>query len=329
MESFSAELTKEALAPVLQRMLPAIGSGAGLGSLVGATGGALYGAGKPYLEARREGLGRREAVGQGLSGLFGGAVRGAVLGAGLGAGGLGTAAALKRTPAFASKLTEAPGIIGASARFGQRQLHGLTRWEPEAGLESIRGGAWEAKKRVRSATEALQKARLAGEDTTKLEKGLQKAKAYQPIAEEAQRMGLTSIPGYARSFVQTPVKTVTTGLKEQWGGMDPLGRAMIYGLPAAGIVGALASKGEPGGPGHLENVGEQLGTAMGFGMAPVPLGTQLALSSLLGAVGKRTGRAIQRDKGTPPPSPPGPVEPGGGMTQPEEYIYTNRATGNI
>jgi hypothetical protein len=320
MGGFQDELTKEALLPALRpalkRVLPAVGSGAGVGSLAGAVGGGLYGGVKHYRQARREGAETGEAVGAGLAGATTGALKGGVLGAGLGAAGLGTAAAARRLPKAAKGLTEAPGAIGASARFGQRQVHGLTGWAPEGGISKIHGGSW-------GAAEELKKLKASPKAT---EKGLAKAEKALAAAQEAERRGLSSVPGYLKGLRKDPMGTIRAGAAEQWHSSGVPGRLLIYGWPAGAAATELAQPSEPGEGGRLERAGEALGM-LGYGLGPMPFGAQMLMAGGMSGGLKRLGRLADRKKGAP--APPGPMEPGGGTTQPEEYVYTDRAAGNL
>jgi hypothetical protein len=336
MVGFQNGLTKEALSPVLARVAPALGSGAGAGGLLGLAGGAGYGATKPYLEARRRGAGVGEAALHGLGGAFGGAAKGALLGAGIGGLGLSGLAALGRGTGVAGRLAAGGGPLGAAARFGQRQVHGVTGWTPEAGLRTIRGGAWGAQQRARELRESVRKGKFKptwfqrvrgvpeGEAAAKAQVS---ARKYLEAARKAEQMGLTSIPGYARSLAKQPVKTLKAGLGEQWHAMGPFGRSLIYGYPVVGTAGALAQRDEPGGPGRMERLAEPLG-ALAYGMGPLPIGTQLALAGALSGGLKGVGKLTKKDR-TPRrhAEPPGPVEPAGGETEAEDYIFTPRAMG--
>jgi hypothetical protein len=320
MGSFQDELTKEALSPVLKRVLPAVGSGLGVGSLVGATSGGLYGGVRRYQQAREQGAGGGEAVGAGLAGAGVGALRGAAIGAGLGAAGLGGAAAAKRLPSFAKQLTEAPGAIGAWARFGQRQVHGFTGWEPEGGIRAIRGGAFEAQKSLRE----LRK--KPGVSKKLLERNERAFKA----AREAERRGLTSVPGYLKGLRKDPTGTIRAGLAEQWHSSGIPGRLLVYGWPVGAAASEMMHKEDPEGKGQgrLERAGEALGM-LGYGLAPMPVGAQALMGAGLGLGMKGLGRLAGGGRKKGAPSAPGPMEPGGGVTQPEEYIYTDRAAGNL
>jgi hypothetical protein len=245
-----------------------------------------------------------------------------------------------KLPAF----TRAPGAIGATARFGQRQIHGLTGWKPKGGLESIRGGTWAAQRRVEDAEKALEAAR-AGKAPVGLMARLRggtpeqirqryvrgaaeegrKARAGLTVAREAEEMGLTSLPGYARSMARDPLKTIGTGFRQQWHEMGPVGRSLIYGFPAATATEAYLTPTQPGGPGKPERIGRSLGELV-YGMGPLPISSMLLAAPMLSAVGGGTGKALSKLRGKQPPAPP-QLDPAGGQAVPEEYLMSDRMTG--
>jgi len=206
-------------------------------------------------------------------------------------------------------------------------------------VRSIRGGAWAAQKRSREVREAARKGTFEptrmeklrgvspGEAATKAQAGAGK---HLEAARKAESMGLTSIPGYAKSLAKQPGKTLRAGMGEQWHAMGPLGRAFIFGYPAAATGAALATPSEPGGPGRLERAGKQLGT-IAYGLGPLPLGAQLALSEAAGrgaaGAGRVAGKIGKKKRIYGELSAPSPLEPAGGTTEPEEYMHSERALG--
>lgn len=328
MPGFHEELIKEA-APWAQlgrrllqsKRLGGVSAGMGAGSAVGAIGGAaLQGVGG-YQEARDVGMGGVQSALHGLSRGIGGAAKGALLGAGAG----GVAGAIK--PSMVGDLVKRKGILGPSARFGQRQLHGLTGWTPKGGIESIRGGAWQAKQNVdeirKSLTKATPKAKKG------LEKELAKARKGEGAAVQAQRMGLTSLPGYARSMAKRPIKTLKAGLKEQWQTSGPIGRGLVFGFPAVTIGGELARPSQPGEPGRVARAARNVGD-IAYSLGPLPIGSQMALGTALSAAGGQTGKLLSRKKkrrdNAHIPAPPG-LDPAGGDAVAGETIVTERAMG--
>jgi len=85
---------------------------------------------------------------------------------------------------------------------------------------------------------------------------------------EAHKMGLTNIPGYAKSMVKNPLKTLKTG----WNAESRGSKAMTAGF--AGLSGynvATAPKGE-----RLKTLAEELpGTALYAATGPLGWGAQL------------------------------------------------------
>ena len=132
------ERVKVALSPqviqAMQKSLKGLGSGAGMGSLVGAGAGGLIGGVHRYSQNRREGAG----VGEAALGSLGGAARGALRGAAVGAVGGG---ALGAARPGALKPFEEMKRLGTMSRFGQRQVHSLTGVGDKAYVRSIGGGA--------------------------------------------------------------------------------------------------------------------------------------------------------------------------------------------
>jgi hypothetical protein len=184
MVSFQQELQKEALVrPVIEairKAAPGMGAGAGTGTgygtLAGLGLGTVVGGLGGYSKAREQGA---SVGGAALHGL-GRGVMGGVLGAGIGAGAgaAGGALAGKLRPELAQRVAREtaakPGTLGAFSRFGQRQVHQLTGWQPKSvkrmveeggkkvektipGIEQLKGGAHAARERMTSA-EAARKA---------------------------------------------------------------------------------------------------------------------------------------------------------------------------
>lgn len=359
MISFCDELTKEALVPArlaglgtrivqntaLQRGLEGLGSGMGVGALAGAVGGAGIQGVRGYREAKEMGATGVQALAGGISKGVGGAAKGALIGAGVGGVGLGSAAARgMKTP----QLTQAWGPVGSFARFGQRQVHGLTGWTPSGGLHSIRAGTYDPAKRVARAHLALAKAQderiplasrvigairnrtpeqLRASHIGRAEKELGSTLKGLRYAGEAQRMGLTSLPGYARSLAKQPLKTLKTGFGEQWHSSDLSGKALVFGLPVAGVASEAMKPTEPGGAGKAERMGKRMGD-IAFGMGPLPVSSALLAAPMLGAVGGGAGKLLGKLRGKRPhlPAPPS-LEPAGGDTTPGEYVYSDRAMG--
>lgn len=292
--AFQGELEKLADAGVtkiavdMHQMLGNVGALGGAGALVGAAGGAALGGVRRYRKARAEGGGVGQGLAAGAGGALSGAGKGALIGAGAGA--LAGAAAPK---ALYNRMGQMGGSLGAASRFGQRQVHAATGWLPTAGdtssVERIRGGAY-------SARAALQKAEQGvGAGAAK---AVTRAKGGLEAAENAQRMGLTNVPGYVKSLREKPLATVRAGMAEQWrsGGVGM--KALTIGLPAMGAVNAVRSAESPVGAGKGERVGRELAaTAGGLLTAPLPAVPGMAVSSALGAAGGLVGRSVDRLRG--------------------------------
>lgn len=332
-----------ARSPAMSRGLGGLGSGAGVGGLTGLVGGAGVSGMRGYREAQEAGATGQQAVAHGIARGLRGAAKGAIVGAGLGGAGMGAAAARGlRTPA----LTSAPSVIGSAARFGQRQVHGLTGWTPKSGISSIRGGSWAAAKRADEAEKALRMTqrgeakaglinRLRGGTPAEMQgrmlQGAEKAhtKAQKGLAasQKAEQMGLTSLPGYARSLRDKPLQTIRAGFGEQWHSADPLTKAFIYGYPAAAAAKELRTPSQEGGKGKAERVGRSMGE-LAWGMGPLPISSMMLAAPLLGAAGGGAGRILGklRGKHQPVPEPPS-VDPAGGEAVPSEHIFSERAMG--
>lgn len=219
-------------------------------------------------------------------------------------------------------LKATPGVV---SRFGQRQLHGLTGWtskgwmSPE-GIRAMRGGAY-------GAEQELGKAWAADKP-----KGLGRAVKGVLAAREAERMGLSSIPGYAKAMVKEgPAKTLSTGFKEQWHSTPTGLKMLLFGLPAANVAKELTTPTREGGPGKGQRVGQAL--ALGAPIGPLSLSGQLATSAGLTAGVKGVSGLAGRLKKKPimPESkePPQQTEASTGMTQPTERVVSPAAAGQI
>ncbi len=300
LEAFRVELSKYA-APNWHNIAGGLGAltgaGAAVGGLAGGTAGAVHG----YRAARERGEGVGASIAGGLSGAVGSAPKGALLGAGAGA--LGGAALGHLSPSSVEKLVggNTPILSGAS-RFGQRQLHGLTGWTPKGGIESIRGGAYEAKNRVATAKGALEgatsdKARQAAQ------RELEAAHKGLSAAQTVQDRGMTSIPGIAKAMKTHGVlETLKADAKNQWAGAGAASKALMVGLPAAGVVGSVASADSPNeaGQGKAERIGKSMGQlAGGVVGSAVPIVGQMALGTPLSAAGQMMGRGIDKLRGRP------------------------------
>lgn len=299
--AFRAELRKEAgftdlvarAAPTLKNM----SSAGGAGAAVGALGGAGLGAVRSYRAARAQG----EDVGGAVTGAFGGAARGAGKGAllgGLAGAGAGAASGM------GAGLAQRSGILGAGARFGQRQVHSLTGMLSPAELEGVRGGAFDARAHLSKATAAMDRAPLSA--APRAQKVVGKAqKAFDATAAATgvtdPSMNLTSLPGYLQAAKQHGAgKVLSTGVREQLANSSPAMAALMIGAPAVGLAKTVAGKEETdaAGRGRFERAGEDLGRTVGGVTGGVmPIVGQGVVGGALGRAGKYTGRGIDRLRG--------------------------------
>lgn len=340
--SFCLELEKDASAAeavlehlrrpgVLHAAQAGMGSGMGLGLAAGGAIGAAAGGKRTYDAARAQGASRLSAagsaVGGGLHGALRGAGKGALVGAAAGAAGgvLAPAKMIRGTRAVAK------GALGDTAQtvanFGQRQVHGVTGWKPggaASSIERIGGGAADTR-------EALGKAVTHGTS-----KQVRRAKGALDASEEAQRMGLTSLPGVAKSMKNNGVlPTLSAGVKEQWKSSPGWQKGLLVGLPAASVANTLRKKEPTSGPGKGEQLGASLGGTLGYGMAPLTLGASTLLGSGLERAGGFAGREVDelRGAGRRPVVPQDPIrpmasEPGDTGQHAVEHVYGTGFNGN-
>lgn len=272
---------------VARQRVGAVGSGVGVGALGGAALGAAGGGLQGYHQAKQEGADGLQAVARGLGGAVNAGLKGGLIGAGVG-GALGASGAI--SPALGKDLAGRSDLLGRSARFGQRQVHGLTGAVPAGSankIEAIRamgGGAAPAKARMEAAHAAKQG--KSGKEYARALSNFEEAEKGFGAAEKAEGLGLTSLPGYAKSLVTRPVETTRAALQEQWYGGGPMHRLMTLGLPAAGAGAALLApeSNDPNRPGKAEQ-------ALGA-LAPVAAVGTLPLSGMIGA-GVLTSKALQ------------------------------------
>ena len=331
LRGFYQQLEKEA-APVsaimrhlvnkntLHGLQAGLGSGLGLGAAGGAAVGALHGGYKNYRTAREQGATAGQAagaaVGGGLGGMVSGATKGALLGAGTGA--LAGTLKPRLLSDTARSLAERKGRVGGVARFGQRQVHSVTGWMPSTApgsvvhpVESIGAGAAGPRKELQS---VMEKAYLGRGNL----KHLDNAQSALAATEKAQNMGLTSLPGIAKSIKNNGLgATTSAGLAAGWKGTGPGMKSLMVGLPAMEVAHAFR-KHDPNDPdkrGTGEAIGSTLGSTLGMMAAPLSLTGGALLSGGLqragGAMGKGVDRLTGRRKpqGQPPLPPRVPFEP--------------------
>jgi len=339
MEAFYAVLEKEAgLAGAAMShlarpgtthaMQAGLGTGLGLGLLGGGVAGALSEGKRQYDSARQSGQGVLGAAGHSLGGALVGGLHGAGKGAllGAGAGALAGAAAPTQLLRGTRALSQVKNTVGEAANFGQRQVHGFTGWRPGGSVKSIErigGGAAEARG-------ALDKAVKGGDAAA-----ISKAQSTLGAAEKAQSMGLTSLPGVAKSVKNNGLlPTVAAGAKEQWNGSSKKMKALMVGLPAASVVNTLRKGETENGQGKGERIGRTLGGALGYSMAPLALGAGTALGMGLERTGGLVGKGIDKLRGKRPdvpqaPSPPPATEPGDTGQHLAERVYGTGFTGAL
>jgi hypothetical protein len=354
--AFRDELQKTAgYSDVVARFAPQlknVGTLMSIGTAAGTLGGAGLGVVRDYREARRQGASAGQSVLHGFGGAVSGAKKGALLGAGLGAG----AGLLARGDI--SGLAQRGGALGATARFGQRQVHGLTGMLSPAELMAVRGGAYDAQaalhaaqqaaanpaprglmgeawRRVRgqsvAAADAAQHANLA-KNVQSAEKALSEARAYT-----GGQMDLTSLPGIASAARQHGAgKVLRAGLQG-----SPLSLTGAMTLVPAGLstLATLARREEttqadgqrPVGKG--EDIGQNLGeTAGAVAGSFLPIVGQSVLGGTLGTAGRLVGRGVDRLRGVRAPGmnpgmTPSTLEPAESQNVPSERIMSPAAAG--
>lgn len=327
-----SDLVKEALSPqtlaAMGNSVKGFGSGAGMGLLAGGLGGAAIGAARRYGQERQEG----SSVGSAALHSLGGAASGARTGALLGAGAGGLAGAAK--PGLALAMGKGEGLLGGFSRFGQRQVHALTGVGDAKYVRSIGGGAADAQRHLGEAAGAFRSA-VGPEARQKALHELQQAHKGMNAAEKAEKMGLTSLPGYAKALYKNPKEALKAGLSEQWHQGGAGTKALMFGLPAAMAANELRKGEDPTGEGHgrFERAGHSLGEGLGFAMGPLPVAGQTVMSPAVGGVmggaGKLVDRTIGKLRHRPMGAGPTGAPEAGGGSGAEGYILSDRAAGTV
>lgn len=289
---------------------PAVGAGLTLATL-----GALGGGVSRYYQAKLQGSSTGDALGEGLRGGLTGAAAGGLVGAGIGGTGVG----------------------GAISRFGQRQLHGLTGWAPEGGLHAMRAGSYNAKQRMARAQAALRALEHSGgtaQQAARLQQEARRAAKGLAAAIEAERMGLTSLPGYVRAIGKHGlVPVLQAGAREQLQGTSTAQKALILGLPAYGALRAWrspADERDSRGLSRGARIGESVGSLVGGVVGgAVPIVGQLALQEGTGRVGRAVGGFFDRRRQPPPAFDPTDPVTAPGQVTPSEYVLSPRASGDL
>ena len=341
--AFRDELLKEAggLTQLIEKAAPrlrAAGSVGGVGAAGGAALGGVVGGVRKYQQAKEEGAGTGGALLSGTFGALGGAGTGAALG---GAAGMGAGAISRRGADWAAR----EGALGATARFGQRQVHGLTGFaSPHEYTNVLRGGAYDAQQAATQANKTLALRKVeegrGSAAYAKAKKKLQRADQVLDASRDAtglndKTMNLTSLPGIAHAVRKHgPIKPLTTAVKEQWRASPKMTAAM--GVLPVGMAGmTLAQKEQPDGPGKGEQLGENVAGTLGMAAAAaMPVGAGMLPFTAASGAGKMLGRGVDRLRGRKavPQAVPGALAPAPG-TQPEgqhvpvEHVSSPAAAG--
>jgi hypothetical protein len=203
------------------------------------------------------------------------------------------------------------------SNFGKRQLHGLTGWTPEAGIESIGAGAANARKWQTEAATAVKK------NESGAPQSLRRARESVRANETAQDMGLTSLPGTVKAFAKDPRAAAKASWDQQWNGTSRLEKGLLIGLPAAGLANDAISEDD----GHK---GERLGagiasTAAGIATGGLPLIPGMIAGTAAGYLGGKAGHGVDRLRGKVQ-APPNP-EDAKGLAVPAEREMSPAASG--
>ncbi len=241
------------------------------------------------------------------------------------AGGLSGA----RGAEFAKGLAAREGRLGGVARYGQRQVHGLTGWVPE-GFAKTQEGRVAAIRSLRDPDYTRLEKNISDKvGLRKPSKGLVEDLRRHIAVGEMQKNDLTNLPGLARGLAHAPGETVKT----MWHAATPMDKALAVGVPTLGIASAAMSKPQEGQPGRAERIGSSLSGLSGLGQSSMPTAAMMALGQGLGTAGKYTGRGIGRlmgrRQGLPKAntSPGMEPQPGDVSSGPVEYVYSNSALG--
>ena len=222
------------------------------------------------------------------------------------------------------------GMGTSISNFGQRQLHGLTGWAPKGGLKAIGGGSADAEARLFAATKG------ANPEDAKGWKEFLGAHEALRAHQKAENMGLTNLPGLARSAVKDPLGTAKATWDAQMKGTSAGTKALMLGLPAVGLASAVHGE-TPEGQTKGQNIGYQAGQIVGgIAGSAIPIVGSMAAGEAVGRVGKAIGGGIDKLRGARPHGAPS-LKPfaaeSADLTQapaqstPSETIMTSRASG--
>ncbi len=334
-QAFCNELQKEAgftdlvskAAPYLKSTGALAGAGGVAGGLLGAGTGALRGAHAAHQEG-----------GSTLSGALQGAAQGALSGAGVGAAGGALAGAIGGKHINPNWLTQRNGMLGAGARFGQRQVHAVTGMLSPKELEAVRGGAYAARQHASASVGKVNEAFGKGAPAQKVHEAVNHAVSAQrglQASEASQNMGLTSIPGYLRAVQQHGVgKVLSTSMRDQFHNTPKALSALMVGAPLVGAAKTLTSPEDPSkGKGEQlgQNLGESVGGVIGGAM---PLAGGMLAAGALREAGGAIGRGVDKLRGRPrlvPANPytlgPPQLEQAESQNTSTERVLSNSAAG--
>ena len=253
-----------------KKVAPTVGSMAGVGAVGGAAVGGLSGGISSYRDARRQGAGGGQAVLSGVMGAGSGATKGALVGGALGAGGGAIAGHLN--PQLGTQMAEMSGgllsnQVGKVSRFGQRQLHGLTGWTPEKGLQSIHGGAHQAAQALEGAYES------GGAAIAKANEGISTAQKALQDAKKARSSVAWGTGADQLKVLDANVAQATKGVAGAERGLAGARSEIVNAEKGLGLAQQLEDKGLthlPGiAKGLMNNPGETAGLLLkhqwGFG----------------------------------------------------------------
>ncbi len=324
LRAFQQELWKLGAPSILPARLSSVLSSAGalggIGAGVGGVAGAVHGGVKNYRAAKAEGADTRGALLHGAMGAAGGVGKGALIGAGV--GGVAGAGASLANAGKAEAMRAALTDRSAFARFGQRQVHGVTGAVPQGGLGQLRMDAADRAGQLKSLTARLEADphsmqpgiidRARGLDAKTVgAKALERAQQSAGAAQAAQDAGLTSVPGLVRSLAKSPKDTMRLAWNHQMHGADGTTKAMMA-ASGLGVAQTAASREE--GESRLHHAGRVAGSVAGTGLnvltGGMPQMTQMGLGTLqhkfvpeLGGMSRHSSRL----GGAVPPPSAGPV----------------------
>jgi len=131
--------------------------------------------------------------------------------------------------------------------------------------------------------------RLEHAPTERLQQALGRSGRTISAQSEAYRMGLTNVPGYAKSLIRRPGATLKAG----WRADTPLGRALTVGFGGMGAYNvATAPKGQ-----RLKTLAEEAPSAALYAFTgPVGWGTQLVGDLAMSSAMRRGREALTKSR---------------------------------